>query len=42
MTGYRMHKQYSIIRSTQGYITSDWAHVLQVYEITRSTSFGSD
>jgi len=30
MTGYRMLKQYSIIQSTQGYMTSGWAPMLQV------------
>jgi len=30
MTGYRMHKQYSILQSTPGYMTSGWAPVLQI------------
>jgi len=29
MTGYRMHKQYSITPSMPGYTTSGWAPVLQ-------------
>jgi len=28
--GYRMHKQYSIVQSTPGYMTSGLAPVLQV------------
>jgi len=30
MTGYSTHKQYSIILSTSGYMTSGWAPVPQV------------
>jgi len=29
MTGYRMHKQYSIIQRTPGYMTSGRAPMLQ-------------
>jgi len=33
MTGYRMRKQYSILQSMPGYMTSGWAPVLQVLKL---------
>ena len=42
MTGYRIHKQSSVLQSMPGYMTSGHAPVLQVLEITHSSSVSSD